>query len=554
MKVLDDVKNDHSPAINCKCNTCKQMRSTNKCPHPHECINLAATLISKIHPRWDPQDSVNINNKATEDGNDPENQEIGTVFSKCNKVTDLKDAITIFNTEQASSVGDHPSNQDATQSGNPTTVYTDGACINNGDEDATAGYGVWYGENDQRNVSERVPLRTQSNQTGELMAILHTVSHHPKDEDIRILTDSRYAVDGLTKNLRRWEERNWIDTHHGELFKCIAAWMRWRTGRTYLKWVKGHSGIAGNEGADRLAGEGALKPLPPTPTTPELPPDNPTPEGAAIARLEQRDFYKIIRDKKQIPRRSRTEKNVESIQLCTKQTFNTSPTAETIWKATKHKDLTRKTRDFLWKGTQNAYKIGEYWKHIEGYTERGICPICNETEDMEHILTSCSAEPRSTAWSLANEVWAKRHNEPLPEKLGDILGCGLANFKRGGKPDRGKNRLYRIIMSETAYLIWKMRNERRIRDDDARTDKSNETIKRWTNAINKRLTIDRILTDDNKFKKKALNKKLVKATWKHCLKDEDYLPTDWLRSKEVLVGISQTRSGPGARQARLDLT
>ena len=39
--------------------------------------------------------------------------------------------------------------------------------------------------------------------------------------------------------------------------------------------------------------------------------------------------------------------------------------------------------------------------------------------------------------------------------LGDILGCGLANFQRKGKPDTGKNRLYCIIMSETVFLIWK---------------------------------------------------------------------------------------------------
>ena len=132
---------------------------------------------------------------------------------------------------------------------------------------------------------------------------------------------------------------------------------------------------------------------------------------------------------------------------------------------------------------------------------------------------------------------------PLPARLGDILGCGLANFKSNDKPDRGKNRLYRILMSETAYLIWKMRNERRIRDsDNTAADSTNETVNRWTHAINKRLTIDRALTDSTKFRKKAIDEKLVKATWKNCLNNEESLPDDWHKLKGVLVGISQTRA------------
>ena len=35
--------------------------------------------------------------------------------------------------------------------------YTDGACTNNGRQLAQAGYGVFFGEQDKRNVSERVP-------------------------------------------------------------------------------------------------------------------------------------------------------------------------------------------------------------------------------------------------------------------------------------------------------------------------------------------------------------------------------------------------------------
>ena len=188
-----------------------------------------------------------------------------------------------------------------------TTVFTDGACIDNGGENAAAGSGVWYTDNDPRNKSVQVPHEEQSNQTGELHAVLLAVRSHPPNGDLCIVSDSRYVIDGLTKHLRRREDRGWIDVQHSDLFQSITAWMRWRNARTRFRWVKGHSGNRGNEGADKLAGEGAKKPLPEQPDTPEHP-QNQLARGAKICKLEQRDFYKILRDKKKIPTRKRTER------------------------------------------------------------------------------------------------------------------------------------------------------------------------------------------------------------------------------------------------------
>jgi hypothetical protein len=160
-----------------------------------------------------------------------------------------------------------------------------------------------------------------------------------------------------------------------------------------------------------------------------------------------------------------TARIVGGIQACAEGTFGTPPKEEAIWTATGHKDFTRKTRDFFWKSTQHVYKVGEYWNNVPGYKRRGVCPLCNTQEGMEHILIGCSAKTRSKVWSLANGLWATRGESPLPKNL-DILGCRLVELTRDGKPDDGKNKLYRIILSETAYLIRKTRNERRIRDED----------------------------------------------------------------------------------------
>ena len=270
-------------------------------------------------------------------------------------------------------------------------------------------------------------------------------------------------------HLEKWEARNWTDSHHGNLFKCITAWLRWRPGKTKLKWVKGHSGIKGNEEADKLTGEGASKPIPPTLTPLDRPP-NLTTNGATLAHLEQKDLYRILISKNKIPKRSKTEQNIKEIKTCAQDTFKNLPSTEAIWLATKNQALTKKMRDFIWKATQNMYKIGEFWLPISSFEERGICPLCDELDSMEHILTKCSSNVRSTAWRLANDLWRKKSNTDIPMKLGDILGCGLAKFETNSKTNKGINRLYTIIISETTYLIWKMRNERRIRDRDNITE------------------------------------------------------------------------------------
>ena len=78
-----------------------------------------------------------------------------------------------------------------------------------------------------------------------------------------------------------------------------------------------------------------------------------------------------------------------------------------------------------------------------------------------------------------------------------------------------------------------MEDEKRKKDDSPDREASErEIIGRWTHAVNKRLTIDRALTN-----KRALPEKLVKSTWSGCLDNEEELPTDWYRLKEVLVGF-----------------
>ncbi|KAK0433141.1 hypothetical protein EV421DRAFT_1690382, partial [Armillaria borealis] len=59
----------------------------------------------------------------------------------------------------------------------------------------------------------------------------------------------------------------------------------------------------------------------------------------------------------------------------------------------------------------------------------------------------------------------------------------------------------------------------------------------WINAMNKRLTIDRVLVNKRRYDSRALKKAVVLSTWRGTLLNEKALPEDWLDQNGVLVGM-----------------
>src|SRR3954449_10130553 len=195
----------------------------------------------------------------------------------------------------------------------------------------------------------------------------------------------------------------------------------------------------------------------------------------------------------------------------------------------------------------NVHKCGKFWNNIPGLEQRATCPVCNEEESMEHILLECNAPGQKIIWKLTKELWLKKHDTWPVLKYGTILGCSMADFKiEEGAPQQGKNRLYRILMSESAFLIWKLRCERRIskEDDPEKFHSETEIHNRWVVIINNRLNLDKLMTNHKKYGKKALKKRTVIQTWTKTLYDENNLLDNWLQQSGVLVSI-RARRPPG---------
>ncbi|KAL2015012.1 hypothetical protein VTK56DRAFT_6528 [Thermocarpiscus australiensis] len=145
-------------------------------------------------------------------------------------------------------------------------VYTDGSSRGNGRAGATAGVGVYFGDSDPRNVSERLQGEVQTNQRAELTAILRALEGVDDTQALEIRTDSKYSIQCVTEWYVNWERNGW-KTREGpvknqDLVQAIRAKLTEREskgGQTQFVWVKGHDTDPGNIAADRLAVEGAKK-------------------------------------------------------------------------------------------------------------------------------------------------------------------------------------------------------------------------------------------------------------------------------------------------------
>ena len=89
-----------------------------------------------------------------------------------------------------------------------------------------------------------------SNNTGELTAILEAILYAISENwsGVTIRTDSQWSINVL-KGI--WKVR-----HHKVLVNYIKSLIKATPLKVTLSWIKGHSGIEGNERADRLAEEG----------------------------------------------------------------------------------------------------------------------------------------------------------------------------------------------------------------------------------------------------------------------------------------------------------
>ncbi|XP_063972789.1 ribonuclease H1-like [Diachasmimorpha longicaudata] len=148
-----------------------------------------------------------------------------------------------------------------TDSENRVDIFTDGACSGNGYRGAKAGFGVYFGENHPLNVAKPVVGRPTNN-NAEIQAVTEAALIAKKNGmcKIRINTDSQFLISCLTQWMPGWKRRGWKTASNQPVINKeeLIDMEQALTGLDYeFNHVRGHSGIRGNEEADRLARLGA---------------------------------------------------------------------------------------------------------------------------------------------------------------------------------------------------------------------------------------------------------------------------------------------------------
>jgi ribonuclease HI len=314
----------------------------------------------------------------------------------------------------------------------------------------------------------KVPGPYQSNQVGELAAVIKAAELTPNYYKLAIVSDSKYIIEGLTKHLPEWEDRGWIGVENAEMFKRAAFLLKSRTAPTTFKWVKGHNGTLGNEESDALAKEGAQKNA-----LDDLALNVPARfnlQGAKLAAMTQAIAYQGITACCKTQPRPAAQLNLELTRTALKAYQGSLETDESIWQSLRKRTIRLKAQQFLYKAMHNTPMVGSIWANIPGYDERGSCGICNTTESMRHILTECEAEPVEAIWNLAKKTWPHNQTHWPAISLGIILGSSCLTPPEDPPEDRderrwlikkkGAKRLLQILISEAAHLIWVLRCKR----------------------------------------------------------------------------------------------
>jgi ribonuclease HI len=307
-------EDDHAKSDECECKTCMQLENDLSCMTPHGCAEQAKRVLDTIPNTWNARpDQTKAPNttKPTKHNKNEALQCLGEVTEdkEGNAILEMIDwvhfskqidsAQTIGAAFRIFTSGDKPITSEDIQNAPDTRelviIGTDGSCTNNGKHDAKAGAGGFIDEYDDRSYSIRVPRgQNQSNQTGELLAIAHIGHAIPNSADVYIETDSTYAMNAVTVHLKENEDKGYVGVANKEMIQYTVSQLRKHMGATYLKWVKGHSGLTQNEGADCLAGIGANM----EDTTKPLPVETPNMRmtGVKVTKLTQKLAYQAIRE------------------------------------------------------------------------------------------------------------------------------------------------------------------------------------------------------------------------------------------------------------------
>lgn len=134
-------------------------------------------------------------------------------------------------------------------------LFTDGACRGN---PGPGGWGVWIRYDGVEKELFGGEGETTNNRM-ELMAAIMGLESLTRPCHVRLTSDSKYVLQGITEWIDGWKKKGWKNSARKPV-KNSDLWKRLDKAREIheieWEWVRGHTGHDGNEKADELANKG----------------------------------------------------------------------------------------------------------------------------------------------------------------------------------------------------------------------------------------------------------------------------------------------------------
>lgn len=137
-------------------------------------------------------------------------------------------------------------------------LYADGACRNNGKENAIGGYGfILLDFENKRKKEIKFACKGTTNNIMELRGIIDGLKYLKMQCEVKIFTDSQYVVNGFNnKWIYNWQRNGWKTTlkqpvKNKELWEELLSLTQKH--KCEFNWVKGHADNQWNNRCDELA-------------------------------------------------------------------------------------------------------------------------------------------------------------------------------------------------------------------------------------------------------------------------------------------------------------
>ena len=444
MEHLDQTKprDAHQDLQDCQCTPCEKDR-TEGCENPNACVRTAEQIINKLYPKFKPStqplndDGLSLSPNKRNKNREAMKEEKGIItFNPSIQIEDDPSKCFHIFTDPKAKCKTQANRGRALPLPHPprTEIFFEGAAKIREIGANNTGSGLWYWENDVRNAAIRTQREDPSVEAGELIAILWVTQEEPANRLLHFIGSSKDVIWGLTTQLEDREEWGYIGIKNKDLYKSTVAALCQRLTPTMFQRASGPNTQPGNREARKLALEAAShKDKIFDELITEIDPRfNLT--GAQLSKMTQMLAYQGICETKILRYKQGMACMLDITRYVGEEAFGSLPSNEAIWWSIQDKDIPRSCWTFLWKALHNAHKVGSYWERITSHEHRSLCHECGGTDDLEHIMLTCTHSGQEKVWELAEELWNTKTKGKIPwptmRNIGSITRCTLANFSK----------------------------------------------------------------------------------------------------------------------------